>query len=121
MFKSGSKWFEISPISEVSPEDLETKDYWLTKVESYAQKLYQCEIDNFNKISKTNTEKQWLNTVLKSGVLTDKISAYSVLLQENPVQNLASLENLINLVSLKSRRPCMLALDALQVCVVSAT
>ena len=114
LIKSGSKWFEISPVAEVSAEELETKDYWLNKIETYTNKLYQCEIDNFLKVSKSNTEKQWLNTVLKSGVLTDKISAYSVLLQENPVQNLSSLDNLISHISLKSRRPCMLALDALQ-------
>ena len=114
LIKSGSKWFEISPVADVSEEELETKDYWLNKIETYTNKLYQCEIDNFLKVSKSNTEKQWLNTVLKSGVLTDKISAYSVLLQENPVQNLSSLDNLISHISLKSRRPCMLALDALQ-------
>ena len=114
LIKSGSKWFDISPVAEVSAEEIETKDYWLNKIETYTNKLYQCEIDNFLKLSKSNTEKQWLNTVLKSGVLTDKISAYSVLLQENPVQNLSSLDNLISHISLKSRRPCMLALDALQ-------
>ena len=52
-------------------------------------------------------------TVLKSGTLSDKISAYSVLLQEHPVANLGSLDNLIDMISLKSRRPCLLAIDAL--------
>lgn len=65
--------------------------------------------------SSANSEKEYLFSVLKkSGTLSDKISAYTVLLQENPVQNLAALEALINMVSLKSRRPCMMALDALK-------
>ena len=61
-----------------------------------------------------SSEKAWINMVLKNGTLPDKMSAYSVLLQEDPVHNFASLEALVNMISLKSRRPCMLALDALR-------
>ena len=49
------------------------------------------------------SESQWINTVLKSGTLNDKFSAYVILLQENPVHNLPVLETLIDFVSLKSR------------------
>ena len=42
-----------------------------------------------------------------------------MLLQTSPVQNLASLEALVGFVSLKSRRPCMMALDALRECFVA--
>ena len=36
------------------------------------------------------------------------------LLQESPVHHLALIQSLIDMVSLKSRRPCMIALDALR-------
>merc|ERR1712106_234354 len=60
------------------------------------------------------SETQWINTVLKSGTLNDKFSAYVILLQENPIHNLPILETLIDFVSLKSRRPCLMAIDTLQ-------
>ena len=40
--------------------------------------------------------------VLKNGTLPDKMSAYSVLLQEDPVHNFASLEALVNMISGRS-------------------
>lgn len=111
---AGSKWYEISKVNEIDEEtDVESNDYWVTKIQAYAEKLLENEVQNHVKVSKNDNEKQWLNTVLKSGVLTDKISAYSVLLQENPVQNLTALDTLISLISLKSRRPCMMSLDAM--------
>ena len=90
------KWFEASPCDEFDEDtDLETNDYWLAKIEKYAAKLLEAEVENFRVTQKKDSEKQWLNTVIKSGTLTDKISAYNVLLQESAVQNLQALEALI--------------------------
>jgi len=113
LVKSGTKWHKVSPVDDFDEQDIEDNQYWVEKLEKFAEKLYENEKANFAKASKANTEKQWLSTVLKSGVLTDKLSAYAVLLQENPVQNLSALESLISMVNLKSRRPCMMSLDTL--------
>ena len=114
LVKSGTKWFEVAPLNDFSEDDLETNEYWSTKIEAYAEKLLASEVQNYLNAKKKDSENQWLSTVLKSGVLTDKISAYSVLLQENPVQNLLALDTLTSMISLKSRRPCMMSLDAMQ-------
>jgi ribosome biogenesis protein MAK21 len=55
-------------------------------------------------------ESAWISTVLKSGTLTDKMSAYVVLVQSSPIHNLTILEQLIGYVTLKSRRPCLMAI-----------
>ena len=77
---SGDKWYNILTY-DIADEDIEENDYWVTKIKNYAEKLLENEAKNYEKSNKNNTEKQWLNTVLKSGTLTDKISAYSVHLQ----------------------------------------
>jgi hypothetical protein len=117
IIKAGEKWFEIVAQDDFDPDtDLEHNEYWMTKLEKHALKLLDNEVANFQKSSKKkSSEGQWLSTVLKSGTLTDKISAYSVFLQKSPVQNLAALATLIGMISLKSRRPLMMALDTLQV------
>ena len=56
------------------------------------------------------SETAWISTVLKSGTLTDKMSAYVVLVQSSPIHNLPILQQLVNYVSLKSRRPCLMAI-----------
>ena len=107
--------YEINAIddNDIEESDIESNDYWLQKIETYATKVFEHEVTNISTLNEKSSEKQWLKTVLKSGALNDKISAYSVMLQENPVGNLASLEHLINMISLKSRRPCLMAIDAL--------
>jgi ribosome biogenesis protein MAK21 len=61
-------------------------------------------------VGTNKSEAAWLSTVLKSGTLTDKMSAYVVLVQTSPVHNLATLQQLLNYVTLKSRRPCLMAI-----------
>ena len=103
--------YEINAINNDDTEESDfEKEYWIQKMQTYATKLFEQEVTNVAALNAKNSEKQWLKTVLKSGTLTDKISAYSVLLQENPVANLASLEQLISMISLKSRRPCLMAI-----------
>ena len=55
-----------------------------------------------------------MNTVLKSGTLNDKFSTYVLKIQESPVHNLSALETMVDYVSLKSRRPCFMAIENLQ-------
>ena len=123
----GQKWYECcsstEDISHQSQLDGQNSvasylnSNWLEKIEQHTQKLYLKEMEifvNINSEKTVSSEKAWINMVLKSGTLPDKMSAYSVLLQEDPVHNLPSLESLVNMISLKSRRPCMLALDALR-------
>ena len=123
---NGSKWFEIDDATGFDEQseqnnggtiDDDLSGYWLEKIQQYAEKVYVREMEifiNMNSDKNVSSEKAWINMVLKSGTLPDKMSAYSVLLQEDPVHNFASLEALVNMISLKSRRPCMLALDALR-------
>ncbi len=127
--KYGEKWHEILPTQAEEDEDVtpKTSPYWVPKLAKYAQMVFDQEIENYKTVNQNRrgggggggSEMGYIGTVLKSGSLTDKISAHSVLLQGSPVHNLYSLEHLIDMVSLKSRRPCMLALDALRELFVS--
>lgn len=46
---------------------------------------------------------------MSSGTLGDKIAALTLLVQESPIQNLTSLESLINMTKKKGKRECMMA------------
>ena len=119
------KWHhQLVPEENDSGDEVDsekTSEYWVSKLEKYAEQLLSLEAENHKRKSNQRksrsddeTDPAYLETVLKSGALGDKISAHAVLLQTSPVQNLASLETLVGFVSLKSRRPCMMALDALK-------
>jgi len=117
VIKSGEKWYEVVTTEAASAEEMTRNRYWVSKLEKYTKAVWEKDTENYSKASMKGSKKsetQWINTVLKSGTLNDKFSAYVILLQENPVHNLPVLETLIDFVSLKSRRPCLMAIDTLQ-------
>ena len=61
----------------------------------------------------------WMKQVLTSGTLPDKIAALTLLSQEAPIHNLASLDSLVAMVKKKGRREALLSLGMLTVVVVS--
>ena len=115
VIKTGEKWFSALTDETSDAEDI--KSYWLNKVEKYTRRVWDMELENYKRHSQSRSrrsETQWIQTVLKSGTLDDKFNAYVLLLQDSPVHNVAALETLIDFVHLKSRRPCLMAIDALQ-------
>lgn len=62
------------------------------------------------KESKRDKDFLWVQRILLSGTLSDKISAYTVLVQECPVYNINSIETMINMVNIKGKRECLMAM-----------
>ena len=110
-FKQDQRWFDV--LKSTPGLDHVVSDGEVRKVEEYAERMFNNEVQSFAGTG-GSSEKRWMQSVLKSGTLSDKISAYVVMLQESPVHNLQALHSLISMVSVKSRRPCMLAMDALK-------
>jgi len=115
--KTGDIWHKaiFNDIASVE-ENLKNK-YWVPKLEKYAKNVWDKDIENYTHASMKGSKKsetQWMNTVLKSGTLNDKFSTYVLKIQESPVHNLSALETMIDYVSLKSRRPCFIAIENLQ-------
>ena len=114
--KSGEKWYSSLNEADIAFED-EVNKYWLSKLEKYSKAVWEKDVENYKKSSQKGAKKsesQWIQTVLKSGTLNDKFSAYVLLIQDSPVHNISALETLIDFVNLKSRRPCLMAIDNLQ-------
>ena len=111
----GEKWFTNSQTE--SGESEPCNAYWLGKIEKYTKGLWEKEKENYTKSNQKGSkrsEMQWVQTVLKSGTLNDKFAAYVLLIQDSPVHNVGVIETLIDFVNLKSRRPCLMAIDNLQ-------
>ena len=114
---TGVKWYEATNLEVESDEENPTNKYWIQKLEKYTKNAWDKDIENYNKASQKGSKKsetQWIKTVLKSGTLNDKFSAYVILLQDSPIHNIGVLETFIDFISLKSRRPCLMAMESLQ-------
>ncbi|KAJ3277425.1 hypothetical protein HDU76_010370, partial [Blyttiomyces sp. JEL0837] len=107
---------EIETIPDISvyTPDMEPR---LLKEFEKAKTLYEEEVAKYDKIKfQSESDRNFMSTVLKSGTTTDKVSAVTLLIQESPVHTLALLrDQMINgMARKKSRREAILAIDAIK-------
>ncbi|CAH1791855.1 unnamed protein product, partial [Owenia fusiformis] len=90
--------------------------YVVTELEKFAVRLLAEEVNLYSKgkEKEKRSDTRWMKTVASSGTLTDKLAALTVLFQDSPVHNLASLDKLISMVNMKGKRECLLAVDTLK-------
>ena len=104
------KWYNVQlpPIKTLNHPCL--KDLKKTrKFDERAKKL----LDNIEKDKiKECSENQWLRQLLKSGTLSDKVTAMALLVVKDPFHNLAQLVSLIKLSERKERRVAQLSISA---------
>lgn len=53
---------------------------------------------------KSNSNYQWMKTVMSKGTVSDKVAAYIVTIQDSPVSNLETLRNLVGMVKVGKKR-----------------
>ncbi|XP_074845764.1 CCAAT/enhancer-binding protein zeta [Carettochelys insculpta] len=112
LIKPGGKWYDLEYTNEFSSE--QQNQVSVSKYKALAQRLYQQEADLYK--SKTNLQKgassAWMNTVVSTGTLADRMAAMTLLIQDGAVHTLQFVETLVNLIKKKgSRRQSLMALD----------
>ncbi|XP_055942915.1 CCAAT/enhancer-binding protein zeta-like [Argiope bruennichi] len=112
--KPGEKWFEQFPVSKIPKANSNPDVAMALKAE--AENLLDSETRLYHRLKENQRSKDfsWIKKILQAGTLSDKISAHTMLIQDSPVYNLSSLENLIGLVNTKGKRECLMAMDTLQ-------
>ena len=87
----------------------------LAEARARAQALLDSATAAFDKRrqDKPTSDEKWMATVLRGGTMTDKVAAMALLIQQNPMVTLPTLDTLLNLAKKKSRRESQLAADSL--------
>ncbi|RUS87856.1 hypothetical protein EGW08_004389 [Elysia chlorotica] len=113
LFKPEDTWREekLLPLPSHPPDAK-----LLREAEQLVQKLMQDELALYSKFrdNTKRSEARWMKTVLASGTLSDKMAALTLLVQESPLHNMLSLENLISMAGKKGKREAMMAVDTLR-------
>ena len=114
LLKNSLPWYELTrhipksrPVlyeNEIEKLHDVVNQYWETETELYQQM----------KENDRSSDAKWLRTVLKSGTLSDKVAALTMLTQESPVHCMKSLEALMNMSKKKARREALIAIDSLR-------
>eukprot|EP00743_Colponemidia_sp_Colp-15_P004908 GILK01005290.1.p1 GENE.GILK01005290.1~~GILK01005290.1.p1 ORF type:complete len:894 (-),score=206.64 GILK01005290.1:141-2822(-) len=105
-------WYDLVPPLE-NPPSVVTKAEVVEAKKKEAIEHYDKELTIFEKKrAHSSTDDKWLSTVIKSGTVSDKVAAYTMLVQSNPVYNLKALDSLIAMCTKKGRREAQLAIEA---------
>ncbi|XP_066280307.1 CCAAT/enhancer-binding protein zeta-like [Branchiostoma lanceolatum] len=81
-----------------------------------ATRLFEQEVKQHNQLKnkRKSSDFGWLKTVATAGTLSDRVAGLTVLIQDAPLHNLASLETLVNMAKKKMRREATQAVDTLK-------
>lgn len=79
---------------------------------------YQKQMKSYFEALKTSTERKsdlkWMNDMIKSGTMSDKVAAMALKVQGSPFHELETLDTLIGMATKKEQRGAQLALEALK-------
>lgn len=96
-----------------SPDDIRDFSSSINSLKEYARTLLETDAAAYEKTVAASSTHKFMSTIMSSGTMSDKVSALTLAVQESPVHNLKTLENLMNLAGKKSREQAIAALGAL--------
>lgn len=109
-----SDWFN-QELDESEATDGQLSDVLVERLYTKAKNLLSKENELFtHENNKTNSQKQFLSQLLTAGTLSDKIGAYSLLIQESPLHSVKYLTSLLGLCRKKSRGSALQSIAALK-------
>ncbi|XP_024524800.1 CCAAT/enhancer-binding protein zeta [Selaginella moellendorffii] len=116
---SGEKWYETaagisSAIQFVEPEK-EVADGFVQLKRKEAEALLQLVAVEFERSRRNSSDMRMIQSARRSGTSGDKVAAMTILIQENPVANLQTLDSLLAMVTSKGgKRHALSGLDVLK-------
>lgn len=81
-----------------------------------AEKLLAAEVTAWHESKKQSTvsQDQWLQQVLTSGTLSDRVAAMTLMVQQSPLHNLTHLNTLVEMATKKGRREREMTIEAIK-------
>lgn len=109
-----SDWYNHE-LDEPEPNGNELSDVLIERLYTKAKNMLSKENELFtHENNKSNSQKQFLSQLLTAGTLSDKIGAYSLLIQESPLHSVKYLTSLLGLCRKKSRGSALQSIAALK-------
>ncbi|KAL1458383.1 hypothetical protein WDU94_008539, partial [Cyamophila willieti] len=109
-----NKWY--SEFRKDPPEENKVSEEEISALRSEAEKIMSDEIRNFHSKSKDRTQNQeakWMKTVVTKGTSGDKVAAQVIMIQDDPLFHLNTLNSLVNSVKVSKKKECILVMDNL--------
>ncbi|KAJ3306027.1 hypothetical protein HDV03_000564 [Kappamyces sp. JEL0829] len=117
-FKQNAQYWYQHNLPEISSATVSVQDAGKVKaVFQKAEQLWKTDKATYEKVRATNSKanKDFVATILKSGTVTDKVSALTLMIQESPVHAFSHFsQHLLGMAGKKARREALLAIDSMK-------
>eukprot|EP00800_Vazella_pourtalesii_P008133 TRINITY_DN2160_c0_g1_i2.p1 TRINITY_DN2160_c0_g1~~TRINITY_DN2160_c0_g1_i2.p1 ORF type:complete len:182 (+),score=36.61 TRINITY_DN2160_c0_g1_i2:70-615(+) len=112
-----SMWFEVQrelyqKLNITPGDNIKVPDVFMKEAEELMTRDTAAYKAVQEKVNKSDTE--WINSILLTGTLSDKLSAHVLLVQESPVHNLSSVNTLLSLAAKNEKRVALSSCDSLR-------
>lgn len=116
MFGATALWHAIElPAVTVKKNTQPLSDEELAKKKSHAKKLLKEENEKLElTASLSKGDRNFVNNILQSGTLSDKVSALTLLVQESPLHSLKTMDTLMTMTQKKARKEAVMAIESLK-------
>ncbi|KAG0631987.1 hypothetical protein M758_1G296500 [Ceratodon purpureus] len=121
-FQSAALWYEGVAAAAANPKAKAEKgvatgvgEEFLAGKRKEAEQLMEKAVADYEKSRSKDSDTRWLMTARRSGTSSDKVAAMTVMLQDNPMLNLRTLDALIGMVTSKGgKRHAAIGIEALR-------
>ncbi|EYB90319.1 hypothetical protein Y032_0221g2550 [Ancylostoma ceylanicum] len=115
--REGQKWYDYQVnelVKNAANDTLGTSD--LIALEEEADNLLRTDVDLYNRYVRTQggSEASWLQTVIKTGTASDRMTAMQLQMHSSPVHSLSYMEVMISSLERKNTREAMELLPILE-------
>ena len=112
-----TNWYTLGvDISKVNPTDHRIDKASLQHICDTVSSIYEEDQAKYQQLKASNTsaDQKWINNIIKTGTLSDKVAALAMQITKAPVYELDTLDILIAMATKKEQRTQQLALEALK-------
>ncbi|KAI6087047.1 CBF-domain-containing protein [Hypoxylon rubiginosum] len=115
IFEIRPDWHAVSLKSLPSPASENVAPYTaaIAALKAHAKSMLDEDSTAYTKTLSASSSHKFMSTIMSSGTMSDRVSALTLAIQESPVHNIKTLDNLIGLSAKRSRGQALSALAAL--------
>lgn len=116
-FSGETSWYAKYPTITTEENNIHYRLTDPMKIQDIKSTIESCirnHIKSKNITNKMSSDQKWMNDVIKSGTLSDRVAALALKIQGSPIFEIDTLDLLISYCHKKEQRPAQLALEAVK-------
>lgn len=113
--EEGKPWYALYTPKRINAASYQQKKL-AEEIRSHVETHFNSELERYHSHKKkhASSDEKWMNQVIKTGTLSDKIAALALKVQSSPIHELETMDILVAMSQRKEQRMAQFAIEALK-------